>query len=62
MIVRAKLSIGYPGAIQEDDVEIDDDILEGLTPDERADVIDQHVEQWANDYIEWWYEENPDGE
>lgn len=56
MIVNAKLSIGYPGAMQEEELEIDDSALEGLTPEQCEDVINEQVEQWANEHIEYWYE------
>lgn len=57
MKIQAKLSIGYPGAMQEDEIEIDDEELEGLTQEEREKVIEGFVEEWANQHIEYWWEE-----
>lgn len=57
MIVNAKLSIGYPTAMVEDQLEIDDKLLEGLTKEEREHKIYEEVAVWANEYIEYGYEE-----
>ena len=57
MKVKAYLSIGFANADQEDEVEIDDEELEGLSPEERERIIGEHVKQWADNYIEWGWRE-----
>jgi hypothetical protein len=47
--VIAHLSIGYPTANQEEQLEFPDD-----TTDEE---IDKELEEWAWNYIEIWHEE-----
>lgn len=56
MKVHAKLSIGYPSAMREENLEIEDSALEGLTEDEKDEYINKEVRIWANDFIETWYE------
>ncbi|MEV3587131.1 hypothetical protein ABNE08_20275 [Paenibacillus larvae] len=58
MKIRYTLSIGYPGACQEDEIEIDDKELEGLTPEEAEGRICEIVEEYALGYISLsWVEE-----
>lgn len=56
MIIRAKLSIGFPGAMQEDDIEIEDEELEGMTETQKEQYLDEQVGLWANQLIEYWYD------
>lgn len=56
MRVRAYLSIGYPTAQQWDYIEIDDEELEGLSEQEREELIDREVHYWAQDFIEYGWE------
>lgn len=58
MIIQAKLSIGYPGVIREDELEIDDEALEGLSEKEQENVKEDTVREWAEQIIEYWYEES----
>lgn len=58
MIIQAKLSIGYPGAIREEELEIDDEALEGLSEKEQENVKEDTVREWAEQIIEYWYEES----
>lgn len=57
MNINVKLSIGYPGAMVEDTLEVDDDILEGMTDQVKDDYFNQLTEEWAEQYVEYWYEE-----
>lgn len=63
--VEFKLSIGYPGANREsgvldtvDDLGLDEGEWESLSDDERYEF----VTEWANDYIEYWYEDVADND
>ena len=59
MIIKAKLSIlsiGYPGAMQEDEIEVPDEELEDLSEEEKEKIIEETLEEWANQHIEYWYE------
>ncbi|ARF70727.1 hypothetical protein B7C51_24965 (plasmid) [Paenibacillus larvae subsp. pulvifaciens] len=51
MKVKYKLSIGYPAACREDEIEIDDKELEGLTPEETEERIYDIVNESAQDFI-----------
>lgn len=57
MIIKMGLSIGFVKAIQEDEIEIDDSELEGMTEEEKKDYINETVEEWANGYIDIWWKE-----
>lgn len=57
MIVRAKLSIGFPGACRFADIEIPDEDLEGLDPQAREMLINDYVRDWGHEYIDWNWEE-----
>lgn len=52
MKIKVKLSIGYPGAIWEDTIDVDDEEIEGLSSDEVEEVIDEAATSWAANYIE----------
>ncbi|MEV2907582.1 hypothetical protein ABNF65_02785 [Paenibacillus larvae] len=51
MKIKYRLSIGYPGAVREDEIEIDDKELEGLNEEEAADRIYDIANEHAQDYI-----------
>ncbi|MEV2294890.1 hypothetical protein ABNB59_16275 [Paenibacillus larvae] len=57
MKIKYKLSIGYPGAVREDIILVEDEELEGLTPEEAADRIYDIVSEHAQDYISLSWEE-----
>ncbi|AUS03950.1 hypothetical protein Norbert_57 [Paenibacillus phage Norbert] len=57
MKIKYRLSIGYPGAVREDEVEIDDEELEGLTPEEAEDRICDIVNEHVQDFISLSWEE-----
>ncbi len=57
MKIKVKLTIGYSTADHEDILEIDDSELEGLTLEECTKYLEQETAEWANEYIEYWYEE-----
>lgn len=52
MDIKVSLSIGYPGAVREDIITIEDEALKGLAKKMRNAVIDGAVEEWAWNYIE----------
>ncbi|AXF39679.1 hypothetical protein HWB71_gp55 [Paenibacillus phage Kawika] len=56
MKIKYTLSIGYPGACQEDEIEIDDQELEGLTPEEAEERIYEIVDEYALGYISLYCE------
>ncbi len=41
------------GSMVEETIEIDDEELEGLSSEEKADTIDCHVHNWACNNITW---------
>jgi hypothetical protein len=49
---KVTLSIGYATANQKDELEIPDEELEGLSEQERNNVINEWAQEWANNYIE----------
>jgi hypothetical protein len=57
MKIKVNLSIGYPTATHENVLEVNDSELEGLTEEEREDYLMEETRIWANEYIEYWYEE-----
>ena len=57
MKIKVNLSIGYVGAEYDDVIEIDDSVLEGLSPLARDEYIYDEVQEWGNQYIELWHEE-----
>jgi hypothetical protein len=56
------LSIGYPTAQHKSEEEIPDEELIGKTPDEIDEYIGEFVQEWANNYIETWYEPIKEGD
>lgn len=57
MKIRAHLSIGYPTAEHSEILVIPDKDLEGLNETDREKLFYECVEEWANEYVEYWYEE-----
>lgn len=53
--IKAELSIGYSTAKRTTVIEIDDAELEGMTEDEKEDYINEEVQNWAENYIETWW-------
>ncbi len=52
--IHVHLSIGFPTASREDELEVEDDATE--------DEIEEVVREWANNYIEFgWSAEKPKG-
>lgn len=59
MKVNFSLSIGLSGCDQEETVEIDDKDIEGLSPGEIEEFLDDEAKLWASNYIDyrWSFEE-----
>ena len=57
MKIKLHLTIGYPTADQEGEIEIPDEELEGLSDEEEEELINPYLQEWADNYIETWYEE-----
>jgi len=57
MKIKVHLSIGYPTAYQEDEIEIHDEELEGLSQKEREELLNSYLQEWADNYIETRWEE-----
>lgn len=57
MKIKVYLSIGFAGADRDDIIEIDDADLEGLSVNEREKVISENAKMWAENYVEWGWEE-----
>ncbi len=56
MRINVELSIGYPTAICRDTLEIPDDEIEGMNAGEINQMCDEYTTDWANNYIETWWE------
>src|SRR4051812_41596087 len=52
MLLKVRLSIGYPTADHEDEIEVDDAHLADLSPEEREAFFDAEVREWAMQYVE----------
>jgi hypothetical protein len=51
--LKVTLGIGYAGVRHEDIIEIDENAWDACeTEEEREEVIDQHVSDWVNNYID----------
>ena len=53
MRVNVHLSIGFAGAEHRDTLEFDDDATD--------ENIEAEVQEWANNYIETWWEKEEEG-
>lgn len=62
MKIKVKLSIGFYGADHEEVIEIDDSDLEGFTEDDKDEYLQEITAEWADNYIEYYYEEIKDDE
>ena len=51
---RFRLSIGYPSAVHEDEIDFDSEPTE--------EELQEDLRDWANDYIEYWAEKIEDGD
>jgi hypothetical protein len=56
MKIKVHLSIGYVTADQEDTIDVPDEELEGLSDTMKDKVIEEWVQEWANNYIETWWD------
>lgn len=55
--LKVHLSIGYPTADHNDEIEVDQDDYDACETDEDRDkMLSEICQEWANDYIETWYE------
>jgi len=52
MKIKVHLSIGYPGACHDDELEVPDDSTE--------DDLENETRDWAFNYIEYYYEKIED--
>lgn len=52
MIVKWEMSIGFPGAKQTGEVEILPEDLEGMTPEQKREVIDRIIWEDAMQYVD----------
>lgn len=55
MKIKVSLSIGYSGG-HKDEIEIDDEELEGMSDEEKNKYIEEIVIGWANNYIDIGWE------
>lgn len=61
MKIKLNISTGFAGADYEDEVEVDDSEIEGMSEEEKRDYINkEYVEPFLYDRIEAWYEEIKD--
>lgn len=58
MIIMVHCGIGFSGAEHEDEIEIPDEEIAGMSEDDKKDyIMSEYVAPWANQYLESWYEE-----
>lgn len=56
---KVSLSTKYVGSKVEDEIEIEDEELEGMSTNERETYIEDVVREWVYDEIDWgWVEVN----
>ncbi len=55
MKIKLKLTIGFPGADHESEIDTVEDW--GLSEDAPKEEILEAVADWAHGYIDYWYEE-----
>jgi hypothetical protein len=56
MRIKVKLSIGFPTACRRETLDIPDEELEGMSPDEQESYLMEYVQEWANNYIDYGYD------
>ena len=54
--INVHLTIGYAGATHEDVLQVDKSELRGLSDDEIANRLNEITQEWANEYIEYFWE------
>ena len=53
MMAKVTLGIGFPGANQEDEIEIDDtELAECETEEQKQDLLHGYWRDWSNNYID----------
>ena len=57
MKIKAFVSTKYIGSKVEDEIEIPDDELEDLSPEEREKAIQETVMEWMYQNIDWGWSE-----
>lgn len=57
MIVKAYVRMGLVGCKITDEIEIDDEDLEGLSEDERENLIGEYVQDWIWNHVEYGWDE-----
>lgn len=61
MKIKRNISTGYAGADYEDEVEVDDSELEGMSEEEKEEYINkEYVEPFLFEHVDSWYEEIED--
>lgn len=61
MKVKLKISPTFCGSDYEDEVEIDDSELEGMSEEEKEEYInEEYVEPFLHERVDAWYEEIKD--
>lgn len=62
MKIEMGCGIGYVGAEHYEEVEIQDEELEGMNEDEKEEyILETYVTPFANEHLEMWYEEVEEG-
>ena len=56
MRVKWTMKTGYSGADHSGEVEIEDETLEGKTPEEVEQIIEEEVREDALQYIDWYWD------
>ena len=50
--IKLELSIGFPGAKHEEVAEIPKSEIDGLSPDELQEYLNDYWKEWSNMYID----------
>jgi hypothetical protein len=64
---QMRLSIGLAGANREDivtphDLGYDEDEWLSMSDDDRESILQEHLKEWAGNFIEYWIEEKTEQE
>jgi len=57
MKIKVGLSIGLSGCRIIEEIEVDDEELEGLSDEEKVNHLNEYAKEHADNYVDYWYEE-----
>ncbi len=60
--MKLRMTVALEGHRISDEIEVADSELEGKTVEERKAILDGYTEDFAQERVEWWWEEVTDHE